>query len=97
MKVAVVKCGKMTATMELDNNGLVSVFGKTAQKRWSDVAVNDIMELPMSDIMLFRDRRNPEEPLTGYLQSLVNEIWEQAAEDEPWFSFCCPHFAEDVL
>ena len=93
MKIAVIKCGKMTATMELDENGVVNVYGRTAQKRSSDLEFPDIAELPISDVMLFQERRSPDEPLTPYLKSLVDEIWEQVAEDEPWFAFCAPNFA----
>ena len=93
MKIAVITCGKMTATMELSNTGMISVLGRTIQKRGSEISINDIAELPMSDVMQFRDRRSVDEPLTDYQQALVNEIWEQAAEDEPWFSFCSPNFA----
>jgi hypothetical protein len=80
--------------MELDENGVISVTGKTAQKRWSNLEFPNITELPMSDVMLFQDRRDPDEPLTPYLKSIVDEIWEEVAEDEPWFSFCVPTYAE---
>lgn len=90
MKVAVVKCGKMTATMELSADGLVSVYGRTAQKRGSELEFPNLRELPMSDVMILRDRRSVEDPLPEYLQAIVNEIWAEIAEDEPWFSFCCP-------
>jgi hypothetical protein len=95
MKIAVVKCGKMTATMEMDAFGLVSITGKTAQKRGTQAEAIEIAELPLDAVMQLRDRnhRNTDEPLTDYVQSLVNEIWEQVAEDEPWFAFCAPNFA----
>ncbi len=94
MKIAIVKCGRQTATMELNADGFVSVYGKTAQKRSESMECNDIRELPLSDVLLFQDRRSPDEPLTPYLQSLIDEIWEEVAEDEPWFSFCVPAYAE---
>ena len=96
MKIAILKCGRQTATMELTADGFVSVYGKTAQKRSSEISATNIAELPISDVMLFRDRRSIDEPLTGYLQSIVDEIWEQVAEDESWFAFCSPSFAEQA-
>ena len=93
MKIAVITCGKKTATMELNENGSVAVYGRTSQKRWSNLEFHDIAELPISDVMLFQERRSPDEPLTEYLQALVDEIWEEVAEDEPWFAFCAPNFA----
>ena len=96
MKIVVVKCGKMTATREMDANGSISVSGRTAQKRWSDITFNDITELPLCDVMLLRDRKD-DEPLPDHLQALVNEIWQEVAEDEPWFAFCAPNFANAEL
>jgi len=94
MKVAVIKCGRQTATMEVSANGLVSVTGKTAQKRSESFSIADIAELSMHDVMILRDRRDVNEPLPCHLQAIVNEIWEEIAEDEPWFSFCVPTYAE---
>ena len=90
MKISIMKSGRQTATMEMTADGLISVYGKTAQKRSESIEIHDIKELPMSDVMVLRDRRCVDDPLPSYLQAIVNEIWAEIAEDEPWFSFCCP-------
>jgi hypothetical protein len=97
MQVAVQKSGRKTATMDLNADGLVSVYGKTAQQRDSEVEIPELYELPMNAIMQLRDirRHSLDAPLNNYLQGLINEIWKIAAEEEPWFAFCCQACEED--
>lgn len=94
MKISIMKSGRQTATMEMTADGLISVYGKTAQKRSDNIEIHDIRELPISYVMALRDRRSVDDPLPSYLQAIVDEIWQEVAEDEPWFSFCCPQFAD---
>lgn len=93
-KIAECYCGKKIATMEMDADGLVSVFGKVKNRRCVEAEVMEILTLPQILVMEVRDRRSLDVKPSDMLQGYIDEIWELAAEDELWFDFCLSSIME---